>query len=186
MICDCCDKRLQGNMVRGHAFYRCKASTDYPVTADNHPPSLAVREDRLLPHVDAWLTELFAPERIAATAMEIVDADKERHSEDPAVLRARRAVTECERKLARYIDGLEAGISAAVIAARVEATQREKETAERLLATAPPALQPLTLDEVVETLTALARPSPPPRNHRPSRPSSPLPSARRYPALSAR
>ena len=31
VVCDCCGKKLQGNLVRGHAFYRCKVSSDYPV-----------------------------------------------------------------------------------------------------------------------------------------------------------
>jgi hypothetical protein len=68
VVCDCCGKKLQGNVVRGHAFYRCKVSTDYPVLVHDHPRSLAVREDRLLPHVDACLCELFAPERLVESS----------------------------------------------------------------------------------------------------------------------
>ena len=45
VICGCCGKKLQGNVARGLAFYRCKANTDYPVM-DGHPRSHAVREDR--------------------------------------------------------------------------------------------------------------------------------------------
>ena len=95
VVCDCCGKKLQGNVVRGHAFYRCKVSSDYPVTVNQHPRSLAVREDRLLPHVNAWLCELFAPERIEATATQIVEVDSQGHREDPAVTRARKTLTEC-------------------------------------------------------------------------------------------
>jgi len=42
-----------------------------------------------------------------------------------------------------HLDGVEAGIPAEVIAARIEATQREKAAAESVLATAPPAPPPL-------------------------------------------
>jgi site-specific DNA recombinase len=155
VVCDCCGKKLQGNTVRGHAFYRCQVSADYPAAVNDHPRSQAVCEDRLLPHVDEWLCELFGPERLEATATEIVHADSLGHREDPAVTRARTTLTECERKLSKHLDGLEAGIPADVIAARIAATQREKSAAESVLATAPPAPEPLTLDEVVETLTAL-------------------------------
>ena len=155
VVCDCCGKKLQGNTVRGHAFYRCKVSADYPVLVHNHPRSLAVREDRLLPHIDAWLCELFSPERLEETASEVFHADAQGHREDPAVTRARKTLTECERKLSKHLDGLEAGIPAEVIAARIEATQREKAAAESVLATAPPAPPPLTLEQVMETLTAL-------------------------------
>jgi hypothetical protein len=42
-----------------------------------------------------------------------------------------------------------------VIAPRIAATQREKAAAEAVLASAPPTPQPLTLDEVIETLSML-------------------------------
>ena len=155
MVCDCCGKKLQGNLVRGHAFYRCKVSADYPVAENDHPRSLAVREDRLLPHVDAWLGELFAPDRIEETATEIVHADSLGHREDPAITRARTTLADCERKLSKHLDGLEAGIPADVIASRIAATRREKSAAESVLATAPPGPKPLSLDQVVETLAAL-------------------------------
>jgi hypothetical protein len=115
-----------------------------------------VREARPLPHVDAWLARIFAPERIAATARQVVDADAAANREDPAVARARATLVECERKLAKYIDGLEAGIPAELLAPRVAAAQREKAAAEAVLATAPPAPKPLGFDEVMGTLTALS------------------------------
>lgn len=114
-----------------------------------------MREDRLLPHVDGWLSEIYAPERIAATAREVVVADSSRNREDPAITRARVTVVECDRKLAKHLDGLEAGIPADVIASRIATTQREKAAAETVLALSPRAPQALTFDEVVETLTML-------------------------------
>ena len=146
---------MQGNLVRGHAFYRRKVSSDCPVAVNDDPRTLAVREDRLLPHVDTWLRGLSAPEHIAATAAQIVDVDAQGHREVPAITRARATLTECERKLSQHLDGLEAGIPADVIASRIAATQREKDAAQSVLSTAPPAPRPLRLDEVVETLTAL-------------------------------
>ncbi|MGH9107268.1 MAG: zinc ribbon domain-containing protein [Acidimicrobiales bacterium] len=155
VICDCCGKKLQGSMVRGNALYRCSRSNDYAAPLNNHPPSLSVREDRLLSHVDGWLSEIYAPERIAATAREVVEADASANREDPAITRARATMIECERKLAKHLDGLEAGIPADIIASRIAAAQREKAAAEAVLALAPPAPKPLTFDEVVEALTML-------------------------------
>ncbi len=62
MVCDCCGETLQGNLVRGHAFYRCKLSRDNPVPIDGHPQSLAVREDQL-----AGIPAEVIASRIAAT-----------------------------------------------------------------------------------------------------------------------
>ena len=155
VLCDCCGKKLQGNMVRGHAFYRCKVSNDYPVTREGHSRSISVREDRLLPHVDSWLSELFSPEKVEATAAAVVEADSARQGDDPAVRRARATIAACERRLAKHLDGLEAGIPAAVIASRIAAVERERAAAESVLALAPSRADPLTLDEVTETLSAL-------------------------------
>ena len=129
--------------MRGHSLYRCHISTDYASPFKDHPPSLSVREDRLLAHIDQWLSKLFTPENIEATATAIVTADSEGRREDPEVTRARIAVIESERKLAKHLDGLEAGIPAEVIAPRIAAARREKVAAEAVLASAPPTPQPL-------------------------------------------
>jgi hypothetical protein len=42
-----------------------------------------------------------------------------------------------------------------VIAPRIAATQRDKAAAEAMIASAPPTTQPLTLDEIIETLSML-------------------------------
>ena len=39
----------------------------YPVSIDGHPQSLVVPDERLLPHLDAWLCGLFRPEREQVT-----------------------------------------------------------------------------------------------------------------------
>jgi hypothetical protein len=155
VIYDSCGKRLQGGMVRGHALYRCYRANDYALAVDGHPPSLSVREDRLLPHIDAWLAQVFAPDQIAMTAQRVVDADAEANREDPSIERARAAVADCDRRISKYLDGLEAGIPADVIASRTAAAQREKAAAKVVISTAPPAPEPLIFGEVVETLTML-------------------------------
>ena len=155
VVCDACGKRLQGNTVRGYSLYRCRMSSDYASPLKDHPPCLSVREDRLLAHIDQWLSKLFTPENIEATATSIVTADSEDRREDPEVARARITLVESERKLAKHLDGLEAGIPAEVIAPRIAAAQREKGAAEAVIASAPPTPQPLMRDEVIETLSML-------------------------------
>ena len=126
VICDACGKRLQGNTVRGYSLYRCYVSTDYASPFKDHPPSLSVHEDCLLVHVDQWLSKLFTPGNIETTATAIVTADAEGRREDPEVARTRITLVESERKLAKHLDGLEAGIPAEVIAPRIAAAQRER------------------------------------------------------------
>ena len=137
IICDACGKRLQGNTVRGRLAHRCRARSDYTSPLKDHPPCLSVREDRLLVHIDQWLSKLFTPENIEATAASIVTADSEGRRGDPEVARARITLVESERKLAKHLDGLEAGIPAEVIAPRIAATQREKAAAEAVCRRSP-------------------------------------------------
>ena len=81
--------------------------------------------------------KLFTPENIEATASAIVSADSENRREDPEVARARITLVESERKLAKHLDGLEAGIPAEVIAPRIAAAQREKAAAEEIAGLLP-------------------------------------------------
>ena len=105
VICDACGKRLQGNTMRGCSLYRCRVSSDYASPFKDHPPSgsLSVREDRLLVHIDQWLSKLFSPENIDATATAIVTADSEARCADPEVARARIMLVESKRKLANTL-----------------------------------------------------------------------------------
>ena len=130
VVCSCCGKKLQGNMAPGLAFYRCKATTDYPLLPDGRPASVAVREVHLLPHVDAWVVRMFAVDQIEETARQVVNADTQTNREDPAISRARATLVECKRKLSRYLDGLEAGIPADVDASRIASAQGETEAAQ--------------------------------------------------------
>jgi hypothetical protein len=121
-------------MVRGHASYRCYRRNDYALPISDHPPSLAVREDRLCSQVDACPAKMFAADQIGETALLVVEADAQNSREDPPSAAPRATLAECERKISKYLDGLEAGIPAYVIAPRIASTQREKTAAEAVLA----------------------------------------------------
>jgi hypothetical protein len=95
-----------------------------------------VREDRLLPRGCLALGAVrTGPHRDHGSP--VLQADAEAHCEDPSVARARAMIAECERKLAKHLDGLEAGISADVIASRIAVVQREKAATEAVLALRP-------------------------------------------------
>ena len=81
--CGHCGKKLQGNHSRGLAFYRCRVSAGYPNVPRGHPPSLAVRQDRPLPHLDKWLSQLFDPRGISEAAAAVVAADIAANREAP-------------------------------------------------------------------------------------------------------
>lgn len=115
-----------------------------------------MREDRILPALDRWLVDLFAPDRIGALAAEVVAAD-EAAVVDPRVAGARRQAVEAQRKIERHLAALEAGLDPALVAERTRQAQAELATAETVLHLAPSSPDPLTIEEVVATLEAVRR-----------------------------
>jgi site-specific DNA recombinase len=80
----------------------------------NHPLNVYVREDVVLDPLDTWLAEAFAPQRIEQSLTALQNAQPD---DAPAVEAARRAIAECDRKLARHRAALEAGADPALVAA---------------------------------------------------------------------
>ncbi|MEV0064562.1 zinc ribbon domain-containing protein [Nocardia sp. NPDC050718] len=59
--CDLCGRRMQGETIREHPFYRCRAKTltrGSGVLA-THPRTVSLLEDHLIAPVDTWIVGLF-------------------------------------------------------------------------------------------------------------------------------
>ena len=73
--CGICGRRMQGSARRSRAaerpsrvLYRCEFGTHRSVPVDmDHPPTVHVREDVIIPRLDAWLAEIVTPEALAAS-----------------------------------------------------------------------------------------------------------------------
>ncbi|MGH9107432.1 MAG: hypothetical protein ACRDZX_16720, partial [Acidimicrobiales bacterium] len=122
--------------VWGQALYRGYRTNDYAVPVNDHPPSLSVREDRLLAHIGTWLSQVFAPDRIVATARQVVDTDAVANRKDPAVTRARSVIADCGRRTSKYLAVSKPGPQRAFTASRTAAAQRAKAAAERVVSPA--------------------------------------------------
>jgi hypothetical protein len=73
----------------GARVYRCKVSSDHPVGVNDHPRSLAVREDGILPYAEAWYAGSLRRERIETTAAQIVHVDSRSHPDPGDAYRVR-------------------------------------------------------------------------------------------------
>ena len=133
MVCAACGRRMQGNWNHGRAHYRCRFPNEYAIANTiDHPLTVYVRENAILDPLDTWLAEAFAPRRIEQSLTALVDAQPD-HT--PAVDAARRAITECERKLARHRAALEAGADPALVVTWSREVQQQRTLAEARLAT---------------------------------------------------
>jgi site-specific DNA recombinase len=133
MVCAACGRRMQGNWNHGQAHYRCRFPNEYAVgNKIDHPLTVYVREAAVLNPLDTWLAQAFAPHCIAQSLTALANAQPD---DGPAVEAARRAIAECDRKLARHRAALEAGADPALVAAWTQQVQQQRTAAEARLAT---------------------------------------------------
>jgi site-specific DNA recombinase len=113
--CALCQRRLQGQWIRGEAYYRCRYPAEYAAASDvEHPKSVYLREVDVVGRLDAWLAELFSPANFDHTCEALATA-----SPSDAVSDQRRAaqqvLVDCQRRLDRYRAALEAGTDPAIV-----------------------------------------------------------------------
>jgi hypothetical protein len=130
ITCNACGRKLIANNVRGHLQYRCRMKDEYP--GRNHPKSLSVREDQLMPVIDGWLAQLFDNDHIDQTIRTLtgVNLDESGPTEE---LAARRAIRQIDKRIANFEAALgltEDPESLAGFTRRIELASAERRTVE--------------------------------------------------------
>lgn len=100
----------------------------------DHPPTVCLREDAVVPSLDAWLARAFGADQInrSLAAMEASQPDT---SVETSQLR--RTVADCDRRLARHRAALEAGADPALVAQWTRDVQAERAAALAKLQASP-------------------------------------------------
>ncbi len=133
--CGICGRYMQGAVSGGRTYYRCKFPSEYALSAEiGHAESVNLREDDLLPHLDAWLAHTFGADRIADTCAVMASVGGANEAADTATIKA--AIRECDRKLDRYRQALEAGTDPTIVAAWISQVTKERTAAEARLSKA--------------------------------------------------
>jgi site-specific DNA recombinase len=127
LFCAHCGRRMQGawrtnrdDNSTGRILYRCTLRSTrslVPQLAD-HPQSLYVREDSILPHLDAWIAGLVTPGELAA------GQDVHAHGGRAASLRA--AISELDRKIASLVAAIEGGAEIAALTDQLSKRSSER------------------------------------------------------------
>ena len=79
--CALCQRRLQGQWIRGEAYYRCRYPVEYAAASGfQHPKSVYLREVDLVGRLDDWLADLFSPANLDHTCQTLATASRS----DPA------------------------------------------------------------------------------------------------------
>jgi site-specific DNA recombinase len=133
--CGVCDRRMEGTWNHDRAHYRCRFPSEYALANRiEHPRSVYLREDVVLPSLDGWLGELFEPNHVQDT-IDALTPSFTSHSarEDETLVEARRRLNDVDQHLGRYRQALDAGADPKVVAGWIADAQARRAEAERLL-----------------------------------------------------
>jgi site-specific DNA recombinase len=95
-----------------------------------------VRENEVLPALDAWLSKEFAPHRIEET-IEALAAAEDSTGHHQALVQAHTTIRDCESKMVRYRAAIDADGDLQEITQWINAAKAERLQAEAVLRTMP-------------------------------------------------
>jgi site-specific DNA recombinase len=154
--CGVCERRMQGNWIKGAPYYRCRFPQEYALANKiMHPRNVYVREDVVVPKLDRLLARLFAPDMVDATLDMLVGAQGRDQVVEASLAAARRQIADSDRKLGRHRAALEAGADPAVVATWIAEEQATKAEAEARLRRVPEQGRHLGKDELAEVICRL-------------------------------
>lgn len=126
--CGRCARRMQGQWNHGEAYYRCRYPQEYALANTiEHPRNIYLAEREVLPALDDWLAQAFAPQHIEATVDALVAAQPSvgvAPAADTAAVG--QIIADCDAKLAHYRQALDAGADPTLVAAWIADVQAQK------------------------------------------------------------
>ncbi|GAA4905049.1 recombinase family protein [Streptomonospora salina] len=133
LFCGVCDRRMQGQWTNNAPYYRCRFPQEYALANKiEHPRNVYLREDLVVPQLDAWLAREFAPDRIDETIAAM--AANQGHDEYAAQeQRIRMEIEECERRLRQYRDALDGGAAASAVIEWITEAENQRQAAQAKL-----------------------------------------------------
>ncbi len=120
---------MHGSYNHGLAHYRCRYPSEYAIVNEvDHPRNVYLREDAVIGSLDGWLAQVFDPENIDET-LDALHATKGDDAEVAKTDAARKRLTDCDKRLARYRAALDSGVGP-VVTTWIAEVQAERLSAE--------------------------------------------------------
>src|SRR5580704_524646 len=147
-------RKMQGSWNNGKPHYRCTFLSQYAAKNKvSHPTSVDLREEQLLPQIDAWLSRKFDPVAFTAAVREFEAAHPGEAEPDES---AQQEIAECDAKLCQHRAALEAGADPVLVTNWVKETQARRALAEARLKK-PMARRRKTHEEITSLVTEMGR-----------------------------
>jgi len=154
LVCGLCGRRMAGQHNHGRTHYRCRYPTEYALANDvDHPRTVYVREDEVMPALDAWLASLFDPANLDETCRALAAASGPNDADEASIEAARRKLADCDGRLVKYRAALDNGADPTVVAAWIAEVQGDRLAAERTMSSAGASI--LTAEDVREVIDGL-------------------------------
>ena len=157
--CALCGLRMQGNVNHNANHYRCKFSSERaPIPGVDHPKNVYVRESAIVPKLDEWIGSLFDTANLDETCDSLAAAGGATEADHARIEAAERKLADCDQRLTRYRQALDAGADPVVVAGWMSEVQGERLRAEREIVAGQPAGR-VTVEQVralVESISEMA------------------------------
>jgi site-specific DNA recombinase len=155
LYCGICGRKMQAQRNNHRTYYRCRYPREYALASNvQHPVNVYLREEQILPAVDRWLVQIFAPQRLEGTIRELAachpPAAPQPRDDDCAAV-----IADCDAKLARYQATLDAGGDPTTIAAWTREVTADRAAALARAATRTTIGSPLTEPAIEHIIQAL-------------------------------
>ena len=130
LLCGLCGRKMQAHWTNDKAHYRCRYPAEYAKSrALDHPTNVYLREELLLPRLDAWLASLFDDKHREATIDKLLESQN-RPYEDARATVAQLKIDDCDKRLASYRAALEAGADPALVSSWIAEVTEQRRAAE--------------------------------------------------------
>ncbi|GAA1337421.1 recombinase family protein [Saccharothrix algeriensis] len=132
--CSACGRKMQGEPIRKGTYYRCTARTlapGSPALAD-HPKTVNLREDVVLPALNNWIGWLFDPENLDTTIATLLGSQES--TQAAGANSAKKRLATAEEQLSRYQQAIKAGVDPAALVEVINEAQAAREAARAELA----------------------------------------------------
>lgn len=156
--CGLCDRKMQAHWANERAYYRCRFPAEYALANKvHHPRNVFVRENEVLPALDAWLSKEFAPHRMEKI-IEALAAAEDVTGHHQALAWAHATIRDCEGRMTRYRAAIDAGGDLQEITQWINAAKAERTQAEAALRTmpAPARMSRTDIRAMIEQFASLA------------------------------
>ncbi len=154
LTCGQCGRRMTGTWNHERPYYRCQADRDSTTTDPEHPTRMYVREDKIIPHLDTWMTQLFEEPNLDDTCRLLAEAAQPDQDQEAQRQYIKERIRQLDQELERYRAVIAAEPDAAAAVGKwIAETHQERRRLETMLGGTPSSV--VTPEDIMALVASL-------------------------------